>query len=58
MSPAAKPSPVARAKPTASASATASSPAVRTTYPPDTRKGTDSKADPATVLDTPIIPKF
>ena len=58
VSPAAKPSPVARAKPTASASATASSPAVRTTYPPDTRKGTDSKADPATVLDTPIIPKF
>lgn len=39
----------------ASASA---APAVRTQYPADPRQGVDSKADPATVLDAPIIPKF
>ncbi len=30
----------------------------RTHYPPDPRTGIDSTADPATVLDAPIIPKF
>jgi sulfide:quinone oxidoreductase len=51
----ARPSSAPRAKPVPSASA---APAERKHYAPDPRKGVDSTADPASVLDTPIIPKF